>query len=335
MRIAAAFIPLLLAAAAPATTAATTDGAQVRPVRDFVTMRDGTRLYYERYGNGPNVVIAPGALFLADDFKRLAAPDRTLIFYDMRDRGRSDAVRDTNSISIVQDKDDLEEVRRQLGIERFSLIGYSGLSYWTALYVAEHPRRVLRFIQMGPVSPKFGTEYPKHLTADDTPPAHDPAAVEDARKKREAKWDYENPKAYCDLAWSINRWGLIGDPKKVDRLGPGWCHLPNEFSTKLRAHFGKLLPSVEASVLPRETLSKLDMPVLVIHGTLDRNAPYGAGRDWAMLWRNGRLLTIEGAAHHAWVEDPERVFPAVDRFLRSGEWPRDAERVTKLDPRAP
>ncbi|MFL5574973.1 MAG: alpha/beta fold hydrolase [Gemmatimonadaceae bacterium] len=36
-----------------------------------------------------------------------------------------------------------------------------------------------------------------------------------------------------------------------------------------------------------------------------------------------RLLTVPGAAHMPWLDAPEVVYPAIERFLR-GEWPRGA-----------
>jgi pimeloyl-ACP methyl ester carboxylesterase len=72
-----------------------------------------------------------------------------------------------------------------------------------------------------------------------------------------------------------------------------------------------------------QQLARVKQPVLTIHGTRDRNAPYGAGLEWASLLPDARLLTVEGAAHQSWVDAPERVFGAIDRFL-SGEWPPDA-----------
>jgi pimeloyl-ACP methyl ester carboxylesterase len=55
-------------------------------------------------------------------------------------------------------------------------------------------------------------------------------------------------------------------------------------------------------------------PVLTIHGTKDRNAPYGAGREWARNLPNARLLTAEGAAHQVWVDRPE-VLAQIREFL--------------------
>jgi pimeloyl-[acyl-carrier protein] methyl ester esterase len=62
-------------------------------------------------------------------------------------------------------------------------------------------------------------------------------------------------------------------------------------------------------------VSSLTMPVLTIHGRRDRSAPYGGGRDWARLLPNGRLLTLDEAGHMPWIDAPDQVFSAIDRFL--------------------
>ena len=85
--------------------------------------------------------------------------------------------------------------------------------------------------------------------------------------------------------------------------------------------------SVQKLDVPRERVARLQKPVLTIHGTSDRNAPYGAGREWAYLLPDARLVTLQGAAHQAFAERPEVVRPAIDEFLRGG-WPAAAEKVT-------
>jgi pimeloyl-ACP methyl ester carboxylesterase len=50
------------------------------------------------------------------------------------------------------------------------------------------------------------------------------------------------------------------------------------------------------------------MPVLVVHGTKDRSAPYGGGRDWAAMLPNARLVTVTNAGHVPWIEKPGEVF---------------------------
>ena len=85
-----------------------------------------------------------------------------------------------------------------------------------------------------------------------------------------------------------------------------------------------LWPTTQAAVLSEEQLKRITMPVLTIHGTLDRNAPYDGGRQWAAELPDARILTVEGAAHAAWLDDPVTVFGAIRHFLR-GEWPLGSE----------
>ena len=63
-------------------------------------------------------------------------------------------------------------------------------------------------------------------------------------------------------------------------------------------------------------VSGLPHPVLTVHGTKDRNAPFGAGQEWAEALPNARLLAVEGAAHQAWVRRPD-VLEAIREFLAS------------------
>jgi len=56
-----------------------------------ISAHDGIRLYFGRIGDGREAVIFPNGMYLRDAFTAFAA-NRSLIFYDVRNRGRSDAV---------------------------------------------------------------------------------------------------------------------------------------------------------------------------------------------------------------------------------------------------
>jgi len=126
----------------------------------YVAGPDGVRLYYERIGTGGPTLIVPGRLFLARDLAPLARR-HTLILYDMRNRGRSSRVENGSLLTLQKDVEDLEAVRRHFGVERFVPLGYSYLGFMVVLYAMEHPERVERLVQLGPVPRKFGTEYPR------------------------------------------------------------------------------------------------------------------------------------------------------------------------------
>ena len=54
----------------------------------YVITPDGVRLFFQKLGTGSDVLIVPNAVYMFDDFKHLAK-HRTVIFYDLRNRGRS------------------------------------------------------------------------------------------------------------------------------------------------------------------------------------------------------------------------------------------------------
>ena len=91
----------------------------------------------------------------------------------------------------------------------------------------------------------------------------------------------------------------------------------------MRYWMGVLQPSISKLRLEAEEMSRVNAPVLVVHGRKDRNAPYGGGVDWAGLWGNARLLTVDNAAHAPWVEEREMVVGGIRAFLE-GRWPEGA-----------
>ena len=315
--------------------AATASFAQSAPaspfgkIEGYVTTSDGVRLYYEKVGSGNQIVILPGRLFLFPAFQRLA-PGRTLISYDMRDRGRSDAVSDPKRITIQDDVNDLETIRQYFHADKPALIGFSYLGMMVMLYATQHPDHVSRIVQLGPVSRKFGEQFPASLSANDPSPIPDPAQVQELEKLMNSGYMREHPKEFCEREWQVTRVQLVGNPANAEKLGPSQCDMPNEWPAHLYPHFEASISSIQALDIPQDKIAALRAPVLTIHGTKDRNAPYGGGRQWSMSVFDGRLITVPGAAHESWVEAPDLVFTSIDTFLK-GSWPPSAEKVVTLE----
>ncbi len=295
----------------------------------YVTTADGVRLFYQKVGSGTPSVIVPARLFLFRDFQRLAK-DRSLIFYDMRDRGRSDAVNDPKRLTIQNDVDDLETVRKHFAVDKPDLIGFSYLGMMVMLYATQHPDHVRRIVQIGPVPREFGAKYPAALSAQDTASVPDPAALKQLEEMEKNGYIREHPKEFCEKEWEVTRVQLVGNPANAEKLGPSSCDMQNEWPAHLYPHFEASIASIQRLDLPKDKIASLPVAVLTIHGTKDRNAPYGSGREWAMTVRDGRLVTVPGAAHMSWIEAPQLVFSSIDTFL-AGKWPAAAERVTQLE----
>ena len=100
---------------------------------------DQVLLQYKKTGSGPQVLVVPNATFLADDFK-LLEQEYTVIYYDQRNRGRSQTVKDPEKLTagIWHDVADLEAVRQHFQLDRFYLIGHGYLSVVAGLYARRH-----------------------------------------------------------------------------------------------------------------------------------------------------------------------------------------------------
>lgn len=282
----------------------------------------GVTLYYEKHGDGPEVVIVPGRLFLSDSFRDMASARRTLILYDMRNRGASGRVEDGTTLTIMEDVRDLEAVRAHFGAERFTPVGFSYLGLMVALYTAEHPDRVERLVQVGPVPRDFDTEYPPDQRAgEETLPPEAFAARDAARQLRGTGASQQE---LCRAERGFSQYVLVGDPANVGRLQDP-CAYENEWPENLSRHFSRHFADIQTRDFPADTFTGLTQPVLIVHGTLDRNAPYGAGLEWARTFPDARIITIQRGAHAVWADDPG-VIQEISAFI-SGAWPERAERV--------
>jgi len=299
------------------------------PSEGFVTTEDGVRLFFQKLGRGKKTVIIPNAIYLFDDFKHLAG-GRTLIFYDLRNRGHSDHISDSLKLKrgIHQDVDDLEAVRQHFGVTQVDVIGHSYLGMMVILYAMKYPSHVNRVVQIGPMQPNLGKQYPAYLMGADPTLLEVSTKLTQLQKERQS----EDPKEFCKKWWALARVIYVASPADAAKISHwGFCDLPNELN--FMNHWSEnIFPSIQSLDVTAEEVAKVTAPVLTIHGIRDRNAPYGGGREWALMLPNVRLLTVENAAHVPWIEAPEEVFSSIQTFL-DGAWPEAAQKVESLDPK--
>jgi proline iminopeptidase len=298
----------------------------VQSSEGFVFVRRGLHLYYHVLGDGPQTVIVPNANWLSELLQPLAE-SRRLIFYDPRSRGRSSAVTDGRSLSLDDDVEDLEAVRRYFGLERLSLLGASYHAAITALYALENPARVERMLLVCPITPRQPGEW-----AQETPTPEEltfPPGVPRLEEMRREGLDREDPAAFC-RAW-FNYFLLPAQMGQLEAAARfplhDICSFPNEWPQHtMNVYFSHIVPKMENWDF-RPQLDRLRMPLLVMQGT-DDLVPVEASQEWVSHAANARLLLIERAGHHPYIEQPNEFFPAADAFL-NGKWPPGAAAVAR------
>lgn len=309
----------LAAAAAPA-------GAQtqIAPVAEgHVPIADSARLYYAIHGTGPDTVIVPGGFMLAPYLAPVAEHGFTMVFFDMRGRGRSDWIYDPKQLTFAAEIRDIEAVRGHLGIGRAALIGFSYLGLVTAIYAADNPTRVTRLVQMAPQSPDART------AARYSPPelkARSQDAATRLRRLRAAASDTADPAAECRRWYEAYNRVYVGDTAAAARVSTDFCAYENEAPARLFWRLEQMYKSMGDRWDLARKAAAIEAPTLVIQGDADLVVSPDGARRWAGLIPDARLMLLAGAGHLVHVERGDRVIPAIARFL-GGSWPPEAMRT--------
>jgi len=290
------------------------------PIEGYVKT-GGIQLFVQALGTGSRLVVIPNATYMFADFKYLA-DERSIAFYDLRNRGRSEHISDESRITggVHNDVEDLEAVRRHFDVETVDVIGHSYLGMVVALYAMKYPTHVNRLVMIGSVQPLMETQYPAHLTGADATMAEVSAKLSELQKEGQSLGEDELGRRM----WSLMRQLYVADPENADKINWDVADLPNESLVRLMKYYNNhILPSMQQVKLTSEDFARVTVPVLIIHGKRDRQAPYGGAQDWAKMLPNARLITIENGAHLPWIESPEIVFSSIKTFF-AGEWPDEA-----------
>lgn len=102
-------------------------------------------LHYQRLGEGPPLVLVHGGPgighhYLRDGMDSLAEAGFELIYYDQRGSGGT-PIGDPDRVTFAGGIEDLDRLRRELGLKELNLVGHSFGAVLALLYAAEHPER--------------------------------------------------------------------------------------------------------------------------------------------------------------------------------------------------
>ena len=292
--------------------------------RDRFVTCGSARLYVREVGSGRPLVVVHGGpdfnhRYLLPELDRLAEHCR-LVYYDQRGRGRSFAVGAAIEVTMQSEVDDLDCVRRRLGLDTFALLGHS----WGALLAMEYalafPEQVSHLIVMNPA----------------------PASPHDAAILR------ERLRAARSAEQSITISALVSDPGSrpvTSQLTPPTTGStsPPRFSVRgcsRRWLHGCAETSPRRASLRRERSNSASMsrpgtattttcspgsrrsrvPTLVIHGAADL-IPVEVARHIAEAIPDARLEVLDDCGHFAYLDQPERTENAITRFLTTATTP--------------
>jgi proline iminopeptidase len=279
-------------------------------VRTF-SAPDGTRLAYRAFGDGAPVICVPGGPMqdtaYLGDLGGLSA-HHELIMMDLRGTGRSAVPEDTTSYRCDRLVDDVEALRRHLGLDRVDVLAHCAGANLAALYAAERPGRVGRLALVTPSTTAVGIAATGEQRLDVArrragEPWFDAAfaalAAIVAGDATEDHWAAIEPFLY-------GRWDAAAQAHQAAQAG--------HRNEQAAAAFGG--EGVFDARRTRAALAALDAPVLLIAGEVDLNTVPGVVAEYAGLFPNAEFVVQPGAGHFPWLDDVGRFVAAIAAFLR-------------------
>src|SRR5581483_12448822 len=123
-------------------------------------LADNQTIWYTIKGKGAPIVVIHGGPgmdsgSLRGDLTPLEANHR-LVYYDQRGGGRSSLPADTKLLTIDHHVDDLEALRKHLGIDKITIVAHSFGPAIAAQYAIKYPEHIDRMIFLGPIPPRKG-----------------------------------------------------------------------------------------------------------------------------------------------------------------------------------
>lgn len=269
---------------------------------------DGAELWVEEKGRGPAVVVPSGA---GSEFYRRTFPAEVrralrLIYVDMRQTGQSTG--SMEGVTFASMADDVDAVRRALGLERIAVMGHSNHAGIALEYGLRHAASTHAIVAVGGV-PDFTRAFALGMQRWQ---AEASAERQAALARRQAEFaavadglpdDERAVRQYCSIAplgWrdpDFDPWPLWGAPPRGVAVYLPWI-----------AQVG-----TQWNFVPR--LGELRAPVLAVCGRWDYLCPIELWQESIAVVPDARLEIFENSAHNPQYEEPERFTRLLTRFL--------------------
>ncbi|MFE9814362.1 alpha/beta fold hydrolase [Streptomyces sp. NPDC005773] len=271
---------------------------------------DGTELAYHVMGEGEPLICLPGGAMRAGaylgDLGGLSAV-RQLVVLDLRGTGDSAVPDDISTYRCDRLVEDIEALRRHLGIDGADLLAHSAAGDLAALYAARYPQAVRSLILVAPTTRAVGFPFVERE-------AREAAALRSAEP-----W-YGQALPALEEIWA----GRMTDELRAaarpflygrwDAAAQAHADLSARQinSEAAQAYYGQGAFDPAATVAALRTLP---CPVLVLAGAYDGVTTPDRAAELAALFPESEFAVQRGAGHFPWLDDPGAFVRTVTAFL--------------------
>ena len=285
----------------------------------------GVLIYYKIVGRGSPLMIVHGGPGASHDYLLpyllpLARLHR-LIFIDERGSGRSEKLEDTSQYTVENMVEDVENVRRALGLGKVSLLGHSYGGVLAQAYAFKYQQNLTHLILGGTF---YSTTEMNRVLANEkhNMPPDALQKLEGLEKAglfgRGKDWETGRyPEDYAKLAWGDGYFPYLyqhrPDPN-YDPLSGNTTTAWDLYREMWGSHGEFIIDGNLKSVEYADKLPGIHVPTLLICGDHDESDP-SLSRFMHDKIAGSKLVIVPQSGHMAFVDQPSFYIKAVNDFL--------------------
>ncbi|MFC1946486.1 alpha/beta fold hydrolase [Chloroflexota bacterium] len=264
----------------------------------FCTTDDSHRIAYATIGQGPPLVMTPGAWSHLElnwqrpeirSYYEALAKYHTVIRYDKLGTGLSD--RERTDFSLESEVKILEIIIDNLNLDRLALFGTSGSGPIAVSYAAKHPDRVSHLILYGSDFPRAGQQ------------------LDEAQKDNLASLISLMPTDWKMVARILS-----------DHVLPGSSAADREQYSQMTME--SITSDIASQMLSQSSqwditsqCKSIRIPTMVMHRQKDMATSFQVGRELAATIPNSHLVSLDGIDHMPYLGDTETIIRNINEFL--------------------
>lgn len=300
----------------PARVEAQTPSANAHPPGDYVTV-NGAKLWYESEGQGEPLILISGGPgdshgIFHPFFSRLANQHR-IIYFDPYGVGKSDQAKSRKEYSFSRDVQDLEGLRKALGLAKINILGQSYGGMVAQAYALKYPERVQRLI----LANTFHSG--KMWQANDDSCNYEirnqfPEVwrrLEEMRARGVRSSAPAHQREYYGVPLGLF---YFHDASKA-RLLPKADSNPDVYYTIAGDDADFVIGGDIAALDFKPDLHKLRMPVMILAGRFDRVSIPRYAIEYKRFIPQAQFVMFESSGHFPFIEEPDETESALAEFL--------------------
>jgi len=283
---------------------------QLHSQKDGFAESNGVKIYYRTFGTGiPILIINGGPGLNSDGFVELAetlSVHNQTIIYDQRGTGRS-AIQKTDASTITMQLmvDDMENLRKELKIERWIILGHSFGGMLASYYATIYPDKIISMIlsSSGGIDLELLSYISKNINAKLTPQQLDSANY----------WSQKITGGDTSYFASWERARALANAYVYDKK---YAPLIAERLTHSNLHVNNLIwqDMQKINFNCAQKLSTFTRPVLIIQGRQDIIEERTSQKASKIL-KNSRLIILDHCVHYGWLDNRETYLSEVEKFI--------------------